>query len=205
MEKPRKPIVAISGSAQAKSYTSRALAVVTRQLSRSAFEVVTFEGAELHLDFPGRPETPDAVRLRNAIREAAAVVLATPEYHGGMSALMKLCIETLGFPSALSGKPTALLGVASGRIGAVKSIEQLRTVCSHVGALVVPNAISVANVQRAFDASGRPTDPAIEASLEGLAASLLAFMRDYVCPKYVLEETVRSGQVPEAAPWAVTV
>jgi len=181
------------------------LAVVTGHLSRSAFDIVTFEGAALHLDFPGRPETPDAIRLREAVRGAPAVVLATPEYHGGMSALMKLCIETLGFPSALSGKPTALLGVASGRIGAVKSIEQLRTVCSHVGALVVPNAISIANVQRAFDDDGRPTDPAIEESLKALAASLLAFMRDYVCPKYVLEETVRSGQMPAAAPWAVTV
>ncbi len=32
---------------------------------------------------------------------------------------MKLVIENLGHPSVLSGKPVALLGVASGAIGAV--------------------------------------------------------------------------------------
>ena len=200
-----KTIVAISGSTQPTSYTSKALAIVTAELSRSAFGAVTFDGAELHLDFPGRPQTSDALRLRAAVQDAAAVVLATPEYHGGMSALIKLCIENLGFPSALSGKPTAILGVASGRIGAVKSIEQLRAVCGHVGALVVPNAISVANVQQAFAPDGRVTDAGVEESLKGLAASLLAFMREYVCPRHVLEEAVRSGSLSKNEPWVATV
>jgi len=198
-----KAIVAISGSSQSPSFTSRALAVVTSELSNSSFPVVTIEGAGIHLDFPGRPATPDAEQLRAAVADAAGVVLATPEYHGGMSAQIKLIVENLGYPSALSGKPTALLGVAAGRIGAVKSIEQLRAVCGHVGALVVPNAISVANIHQAFDGDGRIADRATEEALRGLASSLLAFMRDYVCPKYVLEEVVRSGQAPK--PWPAAV
>jgi hypothetical protein len=43
-----------------------------------------------------------------------------------MSAMIKLCIESMGFPSVMAGKPVALPGVAAGRIGAIKSIEQLR-------------------------------------------------------------------------------
>jgi hypothetical protein len=85
----------------------------------------------------------------------------------------------------------------------VKSIEQLRGVCGHVGALVVPNAISIANVHEAFDASGRVTGPGIEESLRGLARSLESFMRDYVCPKFVLEAAVREGAV--APPWTAAV
>ena len=197
-----KTIVTISGSTQSPSSTARALTVVNDQLARSTFGVNTFEGATLRLDFPGRPATEDAVRLRDAVRDAAGVVLATPEYHGGLSAMIKLCIENLEFPSLLAGKPVALLGVAAGRIGAVKSIEQLRGICSHVGALVVPNAISVANVRGAFDAVGAVTDAATEAALKSLADSLLSFMDNYVCPKYVLEEAVRSGEV--SRPWAVT-
>jgi chromate reductase, NAD(P)H dehydrogenase (quinone) len=197
-----KTIVTISGSSQSPSSTTRALAVVNAHLAQSAFSVNTFEGAALRLDFPGRPSTEDAVRLRHAVKDAAGVVLATPEYHGGMSAMIKLCIENMGFPSLLAGKPVALLGVAAGRIGAVKSIEQLRGICSHVGALVVPNAISIANVHGAFDAAGAVTDAATETALKSLADSLLSFMHDYVCPKYVLEEAVRSGDV--STPWAVT-
>ena len=196
-------IVTIVGSSQPSSFTGKALAVVNDELSRLGFDVSTFDGGILRLDFPGRPASEDGVRLRAAVRDAAGVVLSTPEYHGSMSAMIKLAIENMGFPSALQGKPVALLGVAAGRIGAVKSIEQLRGVCGHVGALVVPNAISIANVQQAFDANGRVTDPVTEEALRGLALSLESFMRDYVCPKFVMEAAVREGAI--APPWTATV
>jgi len=198
-----KHIVTISGSPRAASFTSKALAIVNDELAGSDFSVLTFDTADLRLEFPGRPETPDAARLRGAIAEAAGLVLATPEYHGGMSAMIKLAIENLGYPSAMAGKPVALLGVAAGRIGAIKSIEQLRGVCGHAGALVVPGAVSVANVRRAFDAEGRLTDAGTETALRGLATSLLAFMRDYVCPRFIMEEVVREGG--DHTPWTTTV
>jgi NAD(P)H-dependent FMN reductase len=196
-------IVTIVGSSQPSSFTGKALVVVNEELGRLGFDVTTFDGGILRLDFPGRPASEDGERLRAAVREAAGVVLSTPEYHGSMSAMTKLVIENLGFPSALQGKPVALLGVAAGRIGAVKSIEHLRSVCGHIGALVVPNAISIANVRQAFDANGHVTDPGTEASLRELARSLEAFMRDYVCPKFVLEAAAREGAV--APPWTATI
>ena len=199
---PTRNIVTIAGSSQVPSYTAFALAVVNDALAQSPFAVTTLDAARLRLDFPGRPATDDAVRLRDAVRDAAGVVLATPEYHGGMSAMIKLVIENLGYPSMLAGKPVALVGVASGRIGAVKSLEQLRAVCGHVGALVVPSAVSVANVRAAFDRDGRCTDPGTGESLRDLAASLLSFMRAYVCPKHIMEAAVREGS---GEPWAVTL
>ena len=108
--------------------------------------------------------------------------------------MTKLIIENLGFPSAIAEKPVALIGVASGRIGAIKSVEHLRSVMSHVGALVVPGGISLAGVQSAFDVeTGRCIDPKTETALRGVAASLLTFMQNYVCPKYILEQQVRDN------------
>jgi chromate reductase len=197
-----KSIVTISGSSRPSSFTAKALAIVNDELSKSDFEIVTFDAASLTLDFPGRPPTPDAARLKAAVKDAGGVVLSTPEYHGGMSAMIKLCIENLGFPSAMAGKPVALLGVASGRIGAIKSIEQLRGVCGHTGALVVPGAVSIANVQGAFDADGRSSDAGTDAALRGLATALLTFMHNYVCPKFIMEAAVRAE---DGAPWTTTV
>jgi len=79
--------------------------------------------------------------------------------------VIKLVIESLGFPSALAGKPNALLGVAAGQIGAVKSLEALRSVCSHVGAIVLPGPVSVANVRAVFDDDGSIRDEKIEARI----------------------------------------
>ena len=195
-------IVTISGTSRPGNYTAMALAVVRGELEARGVRPTHFDGRELSLAFPGQPPTDDARRLREAVDGAAGVVLATPEYHGGFAALTKLVIENLGFPSALAGRPVALLGVAAGRIGAIKSLEQLRGVCSHVGALVLPRSVSIAGVQRAFDDDGRCTDAAVESALRGVAGALLDFMESYVCPRYELEAMAREGDGP---PWTTTV
>ncbi len=194
-------IVCISGTSRPDNYTSKALAVVVAELEKQGVEVASFDARELSLDFPGGPPTEDAVSLQAAVREADGVVLATPEYHGGFAAMTKLILENMGFPSELKGMPIALVGVAAGRIGAIKSLEQLRGVCSHIGALVLPGSVSVAGVRAAFDAEGNCTDEGVEDSLRGLAGALLEFIQDYVCPKHTLEAMVRG----EDRPWTAAV
>jgi len=189
-------IVCISGTSRPDNYTSRALAIVTSELRARDISPTVFDARELTLSFPGQDATQDAQQLRTAVESAAGVVLATPEYHGCFSAMTKLVIENLGFPSVLAGKPVALVGVAAGRIGAIKSLEQLRGVCAHVGALVLPGAVSVAGVQAAFDEDGNCLDEATETALRGSAGALLDFLKDYVCPRYVLESMAREeGEV----------
>lgn len=195
------PIVSISGTSRPGNYTASALAVVNDRLRQAGTPLDIIDARALTLSFPGHDPTEDAIRLKRAVEASSAVVLATPEYHGTFCAMTKLIVENLGFPSALKGKPIALVGVASGRIGAIKSLEQLRGVCAHVGAIVLPTAVSIAGVRTAFDESGRCTDPATEAALQGLADGLLAFMQDYVCPKHVLEAMVRG----EGPAWAAAV
>ena len=186
-------IVCISATSRPGNYTARALSVINDELSERVGSPLVFDGRELTLSFPGQGTTRDAGRLREAIAEAPGVVIGTPEYHGGFSAMAKLVIENLGFPSALSGKPVALVGVAAGKIGAIKSLEQLRSVCSHVGALVLPGSVSIAGVQRVFDEEGRCTDPQVEKSLRGLAGVLVDYLDRHVCPLYTLESMVRAG------------
>jgi FMN reductase len=97
----------------------------------------------------------------------------------------------MGFPSPMSGKPAALLGVAQGRIGAIKSLEMLRSICSHVGCHVMPATISVANVRKAFDEDGRVLDPAVEKSVRGLAINLVDYLHRHVCPLVTIEAMAR--------------
>jgi NAD(P)H-dependent FMN reductase len=194
----QKVIVGLSGTNRPDNFTSRALEVTLdeiRKVDRDA-RVELVDGRQLQLGFPGSPPTADARKLQTLLRESAGIVLATPEYHGTFAAFTKLIIENLGHPSALRDKPVALLGVAAGRIGAIKSVEHLRSVLAHVGALVVPGSISVAGIQTAFDRNtGALTDASTEEALRGLARTLVTFMKDYVCPRYILESQVRDEAV----------
>ena len=192
-------IVAISGTSRPGNITHHALAVTVEELRARGHSVKVIDARELALGFPGLAVTEDARQLQASVRAAHGVVLATPEYHGTFCAMTKLIIENLGFPSAVAAKPVALIGVASGRIGAIKSVEHLRSVMSHIGALVVPGGISLAGIQSAFDhETGACTDPNAESALRGVATSLLTFMQNYVCPKFILEQQVRENPgVPE--------
>ena len=194
-------IVSVSGTSRPGNYTSYALGIVNAELAALGHAPEVFDARDLKLSFPGEAPTDDAQRLRAYVGASSGIVLATPEYHGCFSAMTKLIIENLGFPSVLAGKPVALVGVAAGRIGAIKSLEQLRGVCAHVGALVLPGAISIAGVRAAFDEQGNCIEENAETALRGVATSLTAFIENYVCPKFVLEALVRDG----SGTWTSTV
>jgi len=194
--KPLK-IIVVLGSVRPGNYTSRAAAVVVNELEKDpevAVEVV--DPSTLELPPPGvGVDSPVSQELQEKVRTASGVVLATPEYHGSFSSVMKLVIENLGFPSALSGKPVALLGVAAGSIGAIKSLEQLRGVCAHVGAIALPLPVSVANVRKAFAEDGSVRDPAVDKLVRRVATGLLGYLRQHVCPRIHLEQLLREGVV----------
>jgi len=151
-------IVCISGTNRPDNYTSRALQIVIDELRNSGVDPIVFDARALSLAFPGHPDTGDGQQLRTAVAGAPGVI-SLPRIPWQL-----LCNdqthyrETSGFPSVLAGKPVALLGVAAGRIGAIKSLEQLKSVCSHIGAIVVPGSVSVAACKKFLTTmAGAPT------------------------------------------------
>ena len=188
-------IVTILGSVRAGNMTGKALRLLNDEVGKHQGVRLDFiDPAAMELAPPGKATDGKAAnRLKESVRAATGIVLATPEYHGSFSSVMKLVIENLGFPSELSGKPIALLGVAAGAIGAIKSLEHLRSVCSHVGAIVLPGPVSVAGVGKVFDEAGNCTDPAVEKRIRGVATNLIDYIHQNVCPRVALESMVRGA------------
>ena len=186
-------LVALLGSVRPGSYTAKVLHVASLQVNdRSDAAMIVIDPATLSLQVGGRETTEDAVWMQEQIKAADGVILATPEYHGSYSSVIKLMIENMGFPSTLRGKPVSLLGVASGRIGAIKSLEHLRSVASHVGAIVLPGPLSVASVQSKFDDEGQLVDEATNSRIEQLADNLINYITAHICPARNLESFARA-------------
>jgi len=186
-------VAVILGSVRPDNYTARAAALVVDELRSRDIHVDVIDPRAMTLPLPGTGTSPDAEAMQQTVRDATALVMCTPEYHGGLSSVIKLVIENMGFPSAMSGKPVALLGVAAGRIGAIKSLEMLRSICSHVGCLVLPMPVSVANVQTVFEADGTVLDAEVEKSVRGVASTVLDYLNRHVCPLVTLEAMAREG------------
>ncbi|MCC6140728.1 MAG: NAD(P)H-dependent oxidoreductase [Nitrospira sp.] len=197
MERPADiRIVILKGSVRPGNYTSMAAALVEDELRKHPrISVEVIDPAALNLPLPGTdPGSKGARELHQKVTSATGAIFVTPEYNGSFSSVIKLQIEHLGYPSPLAGKPVALLGVAGGTIGAVKALEHLRSVVSHIGGIVLPLSISIANVQRVFDPEGRCLDAEAEQLVRGVAANLVNYLEQNVCPKVMLERLQREQQ-----------
>ena len=193
-------IVAVLGTARPGNYTAKALALVADEIEkRGDIALDVIDPASMNLPFPGMDtDVPDTKALQDIVSSATGVVFSTPEYHGTYSAMTKLILENLGFPSVLAGKPVGLLGVAAGQIGAIKALEHLRSVLSHIGAIVLPGPVSVAGVQQVFDEDGRCLDERMEVLIRGVATNLIDYIHSNICPRVAMEQFVR-GEADVAA------
>jgi chromate reductase len=171
-------ILGISGSLRERSY-NRALLQAARELAPDGVEIEDFDLASIPLYDPdveaaGDPEPVAA--LREAVRNADALLLATPEYNRGTSGVLKNAIDWLSRPamaSVLRWKPVAVMGASTGRGGTRRAQQQVRDALLFPGALVLDEPeVAVPLAWEHFDEDGRLVDArireAIRALLEGL-------------------------------------
>lgn len=193
----RLELLALVGSVRPGNLTSMALELCIDEARHhpAVSRVDPIDAKSLDLKLPGLEDDPDRLApIVQRVKGCDGILLSTPEYHGSYSSTIKLLIDNLGFPSALAGKPIALLGVAAGQIGAIKALEHLRSVCSHVGAMVLPSPVSVAGARSLFDDKGHCLDAATEKRIRGLSHKLVDYVLDTTCPDDALETTVRGAE-----------
>ena len=181
MESKKIIIVAIIGSVSENSSTRKSVKLAIDEIEKNEnFSVNTIDPRDFDLPLPGLGiQNESKKRLQKIIGESDGAILATPEYNGCFSSILKIVIENLSYPSELAGKPIALLGVASGDMGAIKSIEALRGVCAHIGGLVLPNSTSVSHITEKFDSAGNCIDEQTERRIRRVGADLVNYINDY--------------------------
>ena len=120
-------------------------------------EVPFYDG---DLESEGDPISVTA--LKSAVREADAVLLATPEYNWGTSGALKNAIDWASRDrgkGALMGKPATIIG-AGGRAGTARAQYQLQQTLAETGAVVMvkPGVLVQAFAPAQFDSHGNLTD-----------------------------------------------
>jgi chromate reductase, NAD(P)H dehydrogenase (quinone) len=123
-------------------------------------------------------EAPAAVaELRQAMREADAVLIATPEYNHSIPGVLKNALDWASRPagkSALSGKPAAAIGASTGMFGAVWAQAETRKVLGALGGRVVESELPVARADTLLLDGHLELEPQQSQQLEELLAELIA-------------------------------
>ena len=173
-------ILAISGSLRRGSHNTMLLRAA-EELLPSEVELIFWDGLR---DAPAYDEDSDlepapasVAALREAVREADAVLFATPEYNSSVPGALKNALDWASRPmatNAFRNKPVAVIGSSAGMFGAVWAQAELRKVLAAMGARVAEVEVAIGHVTEKFDHEGRLTDDDVRAQLSDAISTLLA-------------------------------
>jgi chromate reductase len=174
-------ILGFAGSLRRASYNRGLI----RAAGESAATGIIVEVFDLH-DIPlynqdvedaGEPES--VVAFKEAIAQADALLVATPEYNHGVPGVLKNAIDWASRPrvtSPLRDKSVAVTGASPGRGSTARAQAQLRDAFVFTGACVMPQPeLLVGTAGEWFDRDGNLTDPELRAKLVELVEALRAW------------------------------
>lgn len=120
-------------------------------------------------------ELPEVARdLREAVADADALLLVTPEYNGSLPSAVKNAVDWASRPrgaSSIAGKPAAVIGASGAPRGAAWAREDGVRVLRVAGADVIEDTVGVGSSFQAFD-DGRLVDQDLDAELRALVTRL---------------------------------
>jgi NAD(P)H-dependent FMN reductase len=180
-------ILVLPGSTRTESFN--------KKLSRLAAAAVTAAGGEVTLvdlrELPmplydgdleassGLPE--NAKKLKQLFVSHAGLLFAAPEYNSSITGVLKNAIDWVSRPEpkepplvAFTGKVAALVSASPGALGGLRGLVHLRSILGNIGALVLPEQLSIPKANEAFDAGGALVDAKHKATLERICKQLVA-------------------------------
>jgi chromate reductase len=174
-------VCGIAGSLRRSSY-NRSLLQAAVKLAPARMSIVIFDRIGdiplYNADVEARDDPEAVVALKSAIREADALLIATPEYNYGVPGVLKNVIDWASRPpsdSVLAGKPTVLLGASPGRTGTARAQLALRQSFVFTQTPVLPGPeVLVGEAHKKFADDGTLSDEQTGRLVRALLERLLA-------------------------------
>ena len=156
----------IVGSLRKGAYT-RMLANAVKEIAPSNMSLVDIGIGDLPLynqDLETDSPPPAWTTFRKAVAGTDAVLFVTPEYNRGMPGALKNAIDVGTRPwghSVWNGKPTAVMSLTPGPLGAMSSHQQLRHTLSVINSPTLPGPeVYMPGAASLFNEAGKLTNEA---------------------------------------------
>ncbi|WP_457502484.1 NADPH-dependent FMN reductase [Thermostichus sp. MS-CIW-25] len=167
--------VAIGGSLRPNSLTYQALEVARREFEKLGIPLHILDLRQMKLPFVDGSESyadyPDVAVLRATMKRADGIILASPEYHGGISGSLKNALDLLSFEQ-LEGKVFGLISVLGGESNS-NTLNQMRLIVRWVHGWVIPEQIAIGRAWNAFDEQGNLKDEKLQQRFQHFVQSLV--------------------------------
>jgi chromate reductase, NAD(P)H dehydrogenase (quinone) len=167
-------VLAISGSLRSGSHNTALLRLAAVE-AEEGVELELWDGLKEIPPYDGDDDVvpgPAAVEaFRAAVREADAVLIATPEYNSSVPGALKNALDWASRPLATNpfrNKPVAVIGSSTGAFGAVWAQAELRKVLGAMGARVADVEVAIGHAHEKLE--DESTREGLRDALEALVA-----------------------------------
>jgi FMN reductase len=177
-------VVGIGGTIGGISSTERALKIALDAAGREGFRTRMFGGADMAClplyDPKASQRTPHEREFVDTVRQASALIIASPGYHGSISGVVKnaldLLEETAQDPRPyLADMPVGLIATAYGWQATGSTIAALRSIVHALRGWPTPFAAAINSQATKFDDAGGCTEQAVLEQLKMVGRQVARF------------------------------
>lgn len=160
-------ILAFDGSGRKESINRNVLNHVIAEAKKLGADVTQINLADYDLpiyngDLESEQGIPEAVmKLKELFKSHDAFLVATPEYNGSYSPLLKNALDWVSRPvqgqphlGEFAGKIAGLITATGGKLSGMRGIYPLNTLLFSLGVTVLPSIVSIGFYNDAIDANG---------------------------------------------------
>ncbi len=186
-------ILAFSGSTRSGSCNTRLLGSAIRELSGMAgiecevtrisledYSLPVYDG-DLEVQ-KGVPKNAITIKLARLFHEHDGFLIASPEYNGSLSPLLKNTIDWVSRVSSddkgqlapYAGKVAAICAASPGAMGGMTMLYHLRDILVRLNVLVISEQVAVGNAGSAFDNMDHLSDERAAGFLSAAMNSLVS-------------------------------
>ncbi len=167
-------LLGISGSLRKASFNTMLLAQAAKSFggdyTLADLNLPLYDG---DIEEKGFPESVQ--KLHAQMAEADAIIIATPEYNGNISGVLKNALDWVSRikPAPMADKPVAIMSSTAGRAGGVTALYSLRLcLVAFQPTIVNGPMVAVAGNYAAFDDDGNLKEESYQNAVDGLMEKL---------------------------------
>lgn len=178
-------ILAFAGSARENSHNKKLVRIAAdgARGAGAAVTVVDLRDFSMPLydgDLEEREGIPaNTLKLRQLMLAHQGLLIASPEYNGSISPLLKNTIDWVSRPAGgedglapFRNKVAALLAASPGGFGGLRGLVHVRAILGNIGVIVLPEQLAVSKAHEAFNSDGTMTSAKQQAAVAALGASV---------------------------------
>jgi chromate reductase, NAD(P)H dehydrogenase (quinone) len=177
-------ILIFAGSSRVQSF-NRKLAMEAARLVREAgaqpnyIELQALAIPMYNADLEGRGTPKGVIALKELMHSHAGWIIASPEYNGSYTALLKNALDWASSPAKagpecseaqaeewrsgmkpFAGRVVGLMSASPGALGGLRSLDHLAPLLRNLQCWLTPQQFALNKATEAFDAQGHIKDPA---------------------------------------------